>query len=198
MKQVITFDIDNVVFSTNGLAADIISSYGLTPRFHDWNFNWLPERVRSSLDKIYYSEDIKNGHLTSRALPEYIHTLSQDYDIVFVSARPVKLLNATMEQFSQNKINISRDQLILLDKCNKAGVLKNLKTVLHIDDSDAVIKLCIEHDINHCMISNEMTEFNYYLRKHPKVRWAHNLDGFWENRNAFINYPMTGHGVKQR
>jgi FMN phosphatase YigB (HAD superfamily) len=198
MKSVITFDIDGVVFDTNRLAAEIITSHGLTPRFDDWNFSWLPKNIRSDVYKTYYGEDIKRGPLTSEMLPIYIHILSQDYDIYFVSARPAILLDATIEQFARNGIDITREQLILLDNSNKADVLQDLETVLHIDDSDTVIRSCLKYNLNHCMISNEMTGYNHYLRKSPDVRWAKNLDNFWENRNTFIEYPLAKNGIRQR
>jgi hypothetical protein len=196
MKKVLTFDIDNVIFDTNRLIGEYISSRGIVPRFDDWHYSYLPEDVRAAVYGIFYGEDIGKGEMTSAAVPYYISELGAEYDVYFVSARPKEHFWITVDQFARHNIDAPKDRLILGCSGSKFAELNDLKTILHVDDSDTVIVPRIEHNLNHCMISNHKTVFNHYLR--PKARWAGNIDVFWENRAAFLSYSMSGNGVRLR
>jgi hypothetical protein len=196
MKKVLTFDIDNVNFDTNRLIEEYISSHGIVPRFDDWHYSYLPEDVRAAVYGIFYGEDIGKGDLTSAAAPYYIKEFGAEYDVYFVSARPKEQLWITIDQFARHNIDAPKDRLVLGCSTDKFAELRDLKTILHVDDSDTVIMPRIERNLKHCMISNYRTTSNHYLR--PKARWAGNIDDFWRNRDAFLNYSMSGNGVRLR
>ena len=188
-RRAITFDLDDTIFRSCDAIAGFLAARGIAPNTADFGYKWLDPSVREELFGFFSQPGFCTGGLTSPNIPAYIETLRRDYDVFFVTWRPKVLFDATRAQFAECGLDFDERSVIFCGPlADKAGVLKDIGTTLHVDDGPAAIETCVENGINHLMISNECTKFNWYLRDDPRVRWVENPDQFWDARDRFINY----------
>ena len=181
MRPVITIDIDNVVFFHYGGICKIVSDlHGVLTRFMESAAYILPRPlVCAAFAK--YSED---AHLLDQSLPFQIMRAEADYDLRYLSSRPAYASQSSIRMFAANGIPIRDGQLVFARGDRKPAVAAALGSVLHIDDSDWIVKKFLGAKLAVGMISNDWTRYNHYLR--PVVNWAENLGPILANRERFL------------
>ncbi|MDR1027610.1 MAG: hypothetical protein LBL46_04305 [Rickettsiales bacterium] len=185
MKPVITIDIDNVVFAHDGIISGAaMTLYGM--------FTGLLDSVIGALPPAFVNA-IMNASMGSARpahiqVPYCIARLAETTDPHFLSARPPYSVGAVANLFDRYGMKIPRDRLVFVPSDRKAETAIALGSILHIDDSDMVIKSMMKIGMNHCMISNDKTKYNHYLR--PAAQWLESIVLLQANRTRFFGNEM--------
>lgn len=170
-KSVVTFDIDNVIFYPSGFGKRLVAIHGAFVNFAEGVMSVIPHRIVSAVSDREYSKSV----MASALLPQYIDQVVKIYnvDVRFISGRQPFQVQSTIRQFSDNGISIKEDNLIMVKTRNKIRAIKEVNSKLHVDDADMVIKQCNAEGVASCMISNERTKYNYYMR--GKTLWTESI-----------------------
>ncbi len=166
--MIITIDLDDVIFDTRPLYRLAFESLGQPfVKCSDWNlYKCYGETVANRLFEVFKDDCLYTMPLLDKRIPGVLNQLihKPNLDILFVTQRILKQPQKTFQQLINAGIQCSFDQ-VYDQEGEKSDILIKLKTNLHFDDSPHVISQCINKNIPICMISNNYTQYNYYLRK---------------------------------
>lgn len=163
--NVISIDIDDVIQDLNLLIREVckLNNFDYIP-VQTWTFDEYPDYMRKRFYETFHTEKVVHTPFVNNKIKNVINWINENYELHIVSSRSNIIHQSTIEKFAKEFPNILSERIHLVDGGSKIPVLKEINSILHIDDSPKVIQECLDNNINCMMISNENTLYNHSLR----------------------------------
>jgi 5'(3')-deoxyribonucleotidase len=179
----ISFDLDNTLVDLFSAMLKIYKKNGINKKtFKYWDMHYIEEETRKEVFEMFKNPDIMCNLDVKKGSIELIeHLKSEGHNVFVVTARFKEIENETInfvnKTFDVPCIVVGADQ-------DKTKLLKSMDTHLWIDDHPVQVGKCQLAGISSIMISNDITEYNHYMR--DQIFWFEDIESIRDMIDFFL------------
>lgn len=181
----IYFDLDSTLVDLESEIFKIFKKHGI---FHEtlpsWSFDEIPNFIRLEIFRMFEKEKIMCKLKPFRYSKKLIKLLKKaGHNVIIVTARSKKLEKQT-KKYVKKLFNVKC--IVVGHGEDKTEILKENNCDIWIDDNGPQIESCIEAGIKCIMISNNITQYNWYMR--DKVEYHYSITGMYEIKSEYDSF----------